>query len=149
MSAIVIDAGIVLRYFVGGSNATEAVALVNDYLRHGDTFIAPKLIVYEVASVLHKEFVRAGTLTVADVSRILTDLIMLVVFHDDIALWVRGVEIAHLTNQLNAYDAQYLALAERDDTLFWAVDKTFYDDAHTQFPQIRWLAHFSTASTSQ
>ncbi len=56
MSVIVIDAGIALRRFVGGSNADEVATLINHHLRQGDTFIAPQLIAYEVTSVLHKEY---------------------------------------------------------------------------------------------
>ena len=61
-------------------------------------------------------------------------------------LWVRGIEIAGLTKQRNAYDAQYLALAEREDTSFWTADKEFYDAAYHKFPQIHWIADFSATA---
>ena len=61
MSLVVIDAGIALRRFVGGSNADEVIALVDYHLRHGDTFIAPQLIAYEVASVLHEDTSVSGS----------------------------------------------------------------------------------------
>lgn len=144
MSLVAIDAGIALRRFVGGSNADEETALVDYHLRRGDTFIAPQLIAYEVASVLHKEYVRLGIMTVVETARVLGDMLAFVSFRDDSMLWVRGIEIAGLTKQRNAYDAQYLALAEREDTSFWTADKEFYDAAHRQFPQIQWIANFST-----
>jgi len=146
MSVIVIDAGITLRRFVGGSNADEVVTLINHRLRQGDTFIAPQLIAYEVTSVLHKAYVRTGMMRVTSVARVLSDLLVLVTFRDDPLLWVRGVEIAGLTKQRNAYDAQCLALAEREKTLLWTADKEFYDAAHSQFSQIQWIANFSTTA---
>jgi predicted nucleic acid-binding protein len=60
----------------------------------------------------------------------------------DHALTERAIDIAASTRQKAAYDAHYLALAEREGTDFWTADRPFFAATHGQFPQVRWVGAY-------
>ena len=51
----------------------------------------------------------------------------------------RGYELAEKYNRPTAYDAQYMALAERLACNFWTNDKRLYNAVSGTFGRIRWL----------
>lgn len=53
---------------------------------------------------------------------------------------------ASLARQKLAYDAQYVALAQQLECDFWTADKEFYDEAHAEFPQVRWIGIYQTTA---
>ena len=57
----------------------------------------------------------------------------------DEGLLRRGYELATAYNRPTAYDAQYLALAERLDCTFWTADERLFNAVKDQFTDIRWL----------
>ena len=63
-------------------------------------------------------------------------------FFDDNALLQSAYEIAAQFNLPRAYDAQYLALAERLNRDFWTADETLYNSIHSRFNRIQWLGDF-------
>lgn len=59
--------------------------------------------------------------------------------HFDDELLKRAYELATKYNRPTAYDAQYLALAERLSCDFWTVDERMYNAIHADFKTIQWL----------
>jgi predicted nucleic acid-binding protein len=82
---------------------------------------APLLTQYEVASALRRRRVRDG-LSAEDASEALAIIDALDVTFDLTPNSGRAVEIAVELERHSAYDAAYLALAERLDTEVWTLD---------------------------
>jgi predicted nucleic acid-binding protein len=97
---------------------------------------------YEVASVLRRK-TRDGEITDAAAKLALRDILRIVTLVPfDYALTERAIDIAASTRQKAAYDAHYLALAEREGADFWTADQPFFTAAHGQFPQVRWVGAY-------
>jgi predicted nucleic acid-binding protein len=62
----------------------------------------------------------------------------------DDALLRRGFALATQFNRPTAYDAQYLAVAERLSCDFWTADERLYNAVKTQLPWVRWLGSAAT-----
>ncbi len=90
--------------------------------RPGSQLIAPALLRYEVANVLRLQQ-RAGKITdemaFDGLSRVLS---LPIEIHGDVHLHVRALALASDHGLPAAYDAHYLALAERFGTPFWTCD---------------------------
>jgi predicted nucleic acid-binding protein len=59
--------------------------------------------------------------------------------HFDDDLLKRGYELATQYNRPTAYDAQYLALAERLSCAFWTAGKRLFNAVSNRLPQVKWL----------
>ncbi len=146
MNAIIIDASVAVKWPIIEPYTTEARTLRDHALRQAIPLIAPALFGYEVTSVLKRK-VSERLLTLADAQLALVDILTVVqlrVFSRLLAR--RALEIADLAGQKLAYDAQYLALAQRLACDFWTADKHFYDEAHAAFPQVRWIGIYQTTA---
>ena len=55
----------------------------------------------------------------------------------------RGYELATQFNRPTAYDAQYLAVAERLQCEFWTVDERLYNAVKQALPWVKWLGNFA------
>lgn len=62
-----------------------------------------------------------------------------VTFYEDDALLLATYELAEAFNRPRAYDAQYLALAERLDCSFWTADERLFNAVRGAFPRVRWV----------
>jgi predicted nucleic acid-binding protein len=115
-----VDASLVVRIL----DADPAVMPVWERLvqSHGD-LIAPTLLHYEVANVLHKQQ-RSGLVT-AELAALQLDrcLRLPLELHGDAWLHCRALEIAHEHHLLATYDAHYAALAERFRVPLWTCDR--------------------------
>jgi len=67
-----------------------------------------------------------------------------VTLHFDDALLKRGYVLAEEFNRPTAYDAQYLALAERLACEFWTADERLFNAVTARFASIRWLGNWSS-----
>ena len=101
----------------------------------------PTLFHYEIVAVLRKHAHR-GSLTVAEADSA-CDLLLAqpVQAMIDDALLRRGLALATQFNRPTAYDAQYLAVAERLGCDFWTADERLYNAVNTQLPWVRWLGN--------
>ncbi len=104
--------------------------------------IAPMLLGYEVASVLRRR-TREGEITDAAAKLALADILRIVTLLPfDHALTERAMDLGASTGQKLAYDAQYLALAERMGADFWTADARFLKEAQGQFARARWIGAY-------
>jgi predicted nucleic acid-binding protein len=62
----------------------------------------------------------------------------------DDALLRRGLALATQFNRPTAYDAQYLAVAERLGCDFWTADERLYNAVNTQLAWVHWLGGAAT-----
>jgi len=68
-------------------------------------------------------------------------LVYPVELHEDDALLKSAYELAEEFNRSRAYDAQYLALAQRFSCDFWTADERLFNAVKDRFPGIRWLGN--------
>lgn len=117
-SWIVIDSGVLISSVVQEAYSDKATALLEWIEQEHLHIVAPTLLRYEVAATLRKLAHRA-TISSEDGERLLKQVlktpIELII---DTALIERAYQIATEHNLSTAYDAQYLAVAERFDCVF-------------------------------
>jgi len=107
--------------------------------QEGVEFAAPTLIRYELVAVTRK-WVHRGLATPEAAQIILNTLLAypITLFFDP-ALLQRGYELATMYNRPTAYDAQYLAVAERLSCDFWTADERLYNAVKDHFVHIHWI----------
>jgi predicted nucleic acid-binding protein len=140
--SVVVESGVTIKWMIAEPHTAEARALRDYSLRQRIALIAPTLLGYEVASVLRRK-TRDGEITDAAAKLALHDILRIVTLVPfDYALTERAIDITASTRQKAAYDAHYLALAEREGADFWTADQPFFTATHGQFPQVRWVGAY-------
>ena len=116
------DASILVRFLVSGVPGSPIANLWESWLEAGHSLIAPTLIFYEVANVLHQH-VRHNMLTSKEAEvafQLALDLNLVTIMDAD--LHKRAIQMARIYQLSATYDAHYLALAERMGAEFWTLD---------------------------
>jgi predicted nucleic acid-binding protein len=99
--------------------------------------VAPTLFRYEVVNALHRS-VQAGLMGAEAAARALTQVHGLPVeMHGDEALHERALELAAELSLPAAYDAHYLALAERFGAPLWTTDAKLANAVGDGRPEVR------------
>jgi predicted nucleic acid-binding protein len=113
-----------------GKGTAEAVE------RSRDASSCPSLLHYEIIAVSRKA-VHQGRIS-QELGWIARDQLLTypVILHFDRALLRRGYEIAEEFNRPTAYDAQYLALAERLSCSFWTADERLFNAVSSKLSSI-------------
>jgi predicted nucleic acid-binding protein len=140
-SYAVLDAGILLATVQAESYTQHAKALIRGLAERSVKIAAPTLLRYEVVAVVRKWVYRELT-TPRNAQRALDMLLEYPIeLYFDEALLKRGYELATDYDRPTAYDAQYLALAERLACDFWTADKRLFNAVKDRFPNIDWLGN--------
>ncbi len=128
--SVVIDANIVVYAVWQGEHTAAADALLSRLQAEGKVIHIPELWRAEVVSVLHalgvshrapREHVKAAVQAALGIGIQVARL--------DDALCLEALKWADVLGQRKAYDAFYLALAERLGCEFWTGDKRLYNRA--------------------
>lgn len=144
-AGVVVDASLGLKLVLTEPYTPEARTLVRGWTVDGLSRLAPTLFAYETTNTLYRkqpapdaEHVRWVALSVADL------LAVVALVPPDLALLERAAAIAAQLGRPAAYDAQYAALAEREDYEFWTADERFWRAARSQFFWVRWVGEAAT-----
>lgn len=123
-SAIVVDANLAILHVIGGSQANRVDQLWVTWVKQGKLICAPQLWLNEVTSVMHKSY-KLGLLDEKKALSALDAVLELgVEIHSqDIDLCRQAFQWANRLNQTKAYDAFYIALAQRLEAEFWTADE--------------------------
>ncbi len=138
-SYTVLDSGVLLATVQTETYTEHAKTLINQLAQRQVQLIAPTLLQYEFVSVARKWVYRE--LTTPEKAKAALDTLLhypVTMFVDE-ALLRRAYELAAEHNRPTAYDAQYLAVAERYQCDFWTADERLYNAVNAQFPNIYWL----------
>ena len=131
-----LDANVVIRYL-----SPTPVAAVDRRWRTWDVdrpqLVAPTLLRYEVVNALH-QWVRHGVMTADEAGRAFADAQGLAIeFYGDGDLHERALEMAGRFHLPAAYDAHYLALAERFGAPLWTTDARLAKAVGDGLPEVR------------
>jgi len=139
VSQIVIDSGVLIASVFVETLTSEAKGLLKQFVGAQVVLNAPTLLSYELIAVSRKAVYQ--TRVTSEQGRIARDQLLSypVVLHFDVALLARAYELSEAFNRPTAYDAQYLALAERLSCDFWTADERMFNAVRGKFPTIRWL----------
>jgi predicted nucleic acid-binding protein len=141
LSEVVLDSGILIATVYPEILTPHAKRLIKQLQEANATLHAPTLMRYELVAVSRKA-VYQGRVTDAEGLRARDTLLSYpVTLHFDDALLKRGYELATEYNRPTAYDAQYLALAERLSCDFWTVDERMFNAVQSKFPRVYWLGN--------
>lgn len=121
-SLICLDASIVVQALVNPKN----IAIRQQWERwrsHGQQFVAPSLQRYEVTNALHR-YQHSNQLSIDVIEETLHIFLTLpIAYVDEQSDHQRAMEIARRFGRPAAYDAHYIALAERLGIEFWTADR--------------------------
>jgi predicted nucleic acid-binding protein len=141
----VIDAGVVVKWFIPEVDSSLAGRLLYRYHEGLDTPIAPDLLIPECANVFCRRC-RQGDITQQEATDSLADLLDLnlpLVPATDI---VKPALQLAMHYQRTLYDALYLALAQERSYDLVTADERFCNAVNSAFPQIKLLRHWQIPS---
>ena len=133
VKAVVIDANLTVALLTQLPYSERTVQLVREWRMQRVSLYAPILWEYELATALRK-MVAAATLNLQQADVLLGRLQAIGVkrIAPDLALHQQALRWAGRLGQYAAYDAQYLALAERLGAEFWTADKSMIERARQE-----------------
>ena len=144
ISYTVLDSGTLLATVQIEAYTPQARGLVKSLTAHEIQIAAPTLLYYELVAVARKWVYRK--LAMPEQAQVALDTILRypVELHFDEALVRRAYALASELDQPTAYDAQYLALAERLSCDFWTADERLFNAVQNDFPAAHWLGQWQT-----
>ena len=147
-SYVVLDSGILLATVQTEYYTEHAKTLLQQFTNEDIQIAAPHLIRYEIVAVARK-WVYRQLATPEEAEAALDTLLRypLALYFDE-ALLRRAYELARIHNQPSAYDAQYLALADRLSCPFWTADERLFNAIKDRFSDIHWLGSVELKSDS-
>ncbi len=127
MKKYVIDASIAVKWYsaFGENELAKADKLLQDYVDGSCEFLAPTLIVYELANALRFN----PNLKVSDVQRAMKDFFDLQITLEDPSRYMNSAMDLAFTYFLTVYDAAYAALSQITGIPLITADYQFYTKA--------------------
>ncbi len=121
---MVIDASVILKWFIEESDSNKATAIKNNHIAGLYTITIPDIAIYEVGNALRYK----SEFSVREVARCLEDLYALsldtILPYPDIVYLVTEIS-RH--NDITFYDAFYVALAKELGLKFITADRQLYE----------------------
>lgn len=134
-----LDASFLLRMLLDEVTGSRADALWEAWHREGRRLVAPALLYYEVTNALHR-YVARGELSLADAEALLDVALRLdIELFADADLCRRALRLANTLSLPAAYDAHYLALAERLGGELWTADRRLAQAVQDRLPWVQVL----------
>jgi predicted nucleic acid-binding protein len=125
-STICVDANVIIRLIVVPTDAAVQKHW-EQWMIAGTSLVAPTLLYYEIVNGFHKYWKQGKLDTQAYKSALKTALSLKINFVGDADLHRRAAELAQSFNLPAAYDAHYLALAERLNIDLWTSDEKLFN----------------------
>lgn len=138
-SPVCVDASFVIRLLESGEPDSAAIRLWVEWHEAERPVVAPTLLYYEVTNALRR-YVAHGMLLPQEADKLLDTALKLdITLYGDAELHRRALKLAKAFSLAAAYDAHYLALAERLGAEFWTADKRLVQAVQKAMPCVRLL----------
>ena len=136
---VCVDASLVIALLLPERFSDKALRLWEKWMQADLDITAPRLIRYEVPSVIHRKGLR-GLITWDDAQTVLGYFLNLDISCDESeSLPIRASELARQFQRSNTYDAFYLAQAEQFSCPFWTGDERLFNAVKDGYSLIHWL----------
>lgn len=136
ISSICVDANLVVRLAISQQD-TRVRELWQEWADKESELIAPMLLRYEVTNAFYR-YQKVGTLTMAEAREALGISFALPIrFYSDMQLHESALAIAGRFALPAAYDAHYLALAERMGATFVTTDQRLVNAVQPTLPWVQ------------
>lgn len=147
-SLVVSDSGILIASVLREPLTNHAQELLKHWRENTVQISAPYLLQYEIVAAIRKNAYRRliTDIEANDMRDRLLGIPVRLFFDTD--LLRRAYELSEQLHRPTAYDAQYLAVAERLECDFWTADEKLYNAAAGQLAWVRWLGHFTPTDKS-
>ena len=143
MKRIVVDASVVLKWYLPDEEyGNIAIEILDKYVSYEVELLAPSLLEYEVLNGLLIARKR-GRIPDEMMFTAIEGLLSLEIQQKDISFFYPEVIRFSESYDLSAYDASYLAVANKEDSLSVTADKNLYNKVNTDLKWVRWLGDFS------
>jgi predicted nucleic acid-binding protein len=134
---ICIDSNFIVRLLVGYYEETIYLEMWTEWRNANTKIIAPDLINYEITNVLWR-LSKTNQINYTQAKIALTESFNLgIELHSHSELHQDALAIAEKFQLPAAYDAHYLALAEKMQIDFYTCDKKMFNSVHQNFPRIK------------
>jgi predicted nucleic acid-binding protein len=144
-SLVCVDSCLVIKLVVPEPLSGVADALWSKWIEEGVEVAAPRLLRYELVSVLRKKVYRALLTEKEAMKSLQVALALDISLVDPNELPLAAWKLSHDLQQPTAYDSHYLALAENLNCPFWTADKRLYDLALKRFSWVHWLGDYQVS----
>lgn len=147
-SLVVSDSGILIASVLREPLTNHAQELLKHWRENTVQISAPYLLQYEIVAAIRKNAYRRliTDIEANDMRDRLLEIPVRLFF--DTNLLRRAYELSEQLHRPTAYDAQYLAVAERLECDFWTADEKLYNASAGQFAWVKWLGHFTPTDKS-
>ncbi|HLX57261.1 MAG TPA: type II toxin-antitoxin system VapC family toxin [Ktedonobacteraceae bacterium] len=144
--SVVVDTSVAIKWAIKEEDSHIALALLSEWTEKGMIILAPGLLSYEAANVLHQS-VRKGRLSLVEAQDALSEIIFDIVTFDFAVtpdLSIRAIQLAQQFRLPAAYDAQYVALAESKACELWTADLRMWNSLQGKLGWVHWMPNYTT-----
>lgn len=142
MTSSVVDASIVLRWYLPGEEAeAESRRLLDEYLRGQVRLMAPGLLPHEIINGVIVAG-RRGRIPQGEDQRVVQSFVDLEIPLIDVTPLYERILWFSKTYQRSAYDGAYLALAENLQVPLITGDRKLYQALRLHIPWILWIGEY-------
>jgi predicted nucleic acid-binding protein len=141
MAKLVIDSGVVVKWFVTEPYTIEAQRILADYQAGAVELLAPDLLFAEFGNIIWKKHTLQG-MSAPDAQAIISAFQLLNFTVTPSAALLNDAYRLAVAHRRTVYDSLYLALSQRETCQFVTADERLVNALGTSLPGIVWLANW-------
>jgi len=142
MNSLVVDASVVLKWYIPDEQIECADRIKIDFLDKRVLLLAPSIIHYEINNVVLNA-VKSNRLSLNKATLALRDFYYSdIKFHSSPSLLLFSFKVAEKLN-ISSYDASYVALCQMAKAPFYTADPRLLEKVKNKVPLVKPLASYS------
>lgn len=141
MAKLVIDSGVVVKWFVTEPYTPEAQRILADYQAGAVELLAPDLLFAEFGNIIWKKHTLQG-MSATDAQAVISAFQLLNFIITPSAVLLGDAYRLAVTHRRTVYDSLYLALSQREKCQFVTADERLVNALGASLPGVVWLANW-------